>query len=81
MVTRQRIQDWRGKLIGFIDTDSVTGDKIIRDFYGKITGKYIKRLNITQDFYGRTVAKGDQSAMMLTYENKIGKVTTKPSKL
>lgn len=81
MIQRQRIQDWRGKLIGFIDTDSVTGDKIIRDFYGKITGKYIKRLNITQDFYGRTVAKGDQSAMMLTYENKIGKVTTKPSKL
>ena len=81
MITRERVQDWTGKLIGFIDTDSVTGNKTIRDFYGKIKGKYNKRLNITQDFYGRTVAKGDQSAMMLTYDNQIGKVTTKPSKL
>lgn len=71
MIERQKIKDWTGKIIGFIDTDTVTGNKIIRDFYGKIQGKYNKRLNITQDFYGRTVAKGDQSAMMLTYKNKL----------
>lgn len=71
MIQRQKVKDWTGKIIGFIDTDTVTGNKIIRDFYGKIQGKYNKRLNITQDFYGRTVAKGDQSAMMLTYKNKL----------
>lgn len=71
MIQRDKIKDWTGKIIGFIDTDTVTGNKIIRDFYGKIQGKYNKRLNITQDFYGRTVAKGDQSAMMLTYKNKL----------
>lgn len=72
MIQRERIKDWTGKLIGFIDTDP-EGNKVIRDFYGRIKGKYNKRLNITQDFYGRTVAKGDQSAMMLTYENKLKK--------
>lgn len=71
MITKQRVQDWRGKLIGFIETDSVTGNKVIRDFYGRIKGKYNKKLNITQDFYGRTVARGDQSAMMLTYDRGI----------
>lgn len=70
MIKRDRIQDWTGKLIGFIDTDTVTGNKIIRDFYGKIKGKYNKKLDITQDFYGRTVARGDQSSMMLTYNKK-----------
>ena len=68
MIERQKVKDWTGKIIGFIDTDTVTGNKVIRDFYGRITGKYNKKLNITQDFYGRTVAKGDQSSMMLTYK-------------
>lgn len=71
MIQREKIKDWTGKIIGFIDTDSVTGNKLIKDFYGRIRGKYIKRLDITQDFYGRTVAKGDQSAMMLTYTRGI----------
>lgn len=71
MIERQKVKDWTGKIIGFIDTDSVTGNKVIRDFYGRIQGKYNKKLNITQDFYGRTVAKGDQSSMMLTYKNKL----------
>lgn len=70
MIQRERVKDWTGKLIGFIDTDN-EGNKVIRDFYGKIVGKYNKRLNITQDFYGRTVARGDQSSMMLTYKNKL----------
>lgn len=65
MIQRERIKDWRGKIIGFIETDTLTGNKKIKDFYGKIKGKYNKRLDITQDFYGRQVAKGDQLLMML----------------
>ena len=80
LVNKETIRDNYGKILGYIETDQF-GNKMVRDFYGKIKGKYVKRLNITQDFYGRTVARGDQSAMMLTYDNKIGKVTTKPSKL
>lgn len=60
------IKDWRGKIIGYIQTDS-KGNKIIRDFYRKILGRYDKTLNVTKDFYGRLVAKGDQSSMLFNY--------------
>ena len=65
MIERDKVKDWRGKIIGFIDTDTVTGNKIVRDFYGKQLGRYNKKLNITQDFYGRHVAKGDRIMMFL----------------
>lgn len=65
MIKKEKIQDWTGKIIGFVETDTVTGNKKIRDFYGRVKGKYNKKLDITQDFYGRRVAKGDQLLMML----------------
>ena len=65
MIERDKIKDWRGRIIGFIDTDTATGNKVIRDFYGKMLGRYNKKLNITQDFYGRQVAKGDRLMMFL----------------
>lgn len=65
MIQKEKIKDWTGKIIGFVETDTVTGNKVVRDFYGRIKGRYIKRLNVTQDFYGRQVAKGDQSTMLL----------------
>lgn len=65
MIEKVKIKDWRGKIIGFIETDTVTGNKTCRDFYGRIVGKYDKKLDLTKDFYGRQVAKGDQLAMLL----------------
>lgn len=65
MIQREKVKDWKGKIIGFIDYDTSNGNKIVRDFYGKILGKYNKRLNITQDFYGRTLSKGDRCGMLL----------------
>lgn len=65
MIERDKVKDYTGKIIGFIDYDTFTGDKVVRDFYGRILGRYRKRLNITQDFYGRTVAKGDRVMMLL----------------
>ena len=29
MIKREKIHDWRGKIIGFIETDTVTGNKKI----------------------------------------------------
>ena len=65
--SRETIRDWTGEIIGFIDTDN-EGNKTVRDFYGRITGRYDKRFNVTRDFYGRIVAQGDQSAMMIGYK-------------
>ena len=60
MRDKQPIREWNGKIIGWVETDSITGDKIIRDFYGRILGKYDKKFNVTRDFYGRVLYKGDQ---------------------
>ena len=58
MATKEPIKDWQGKILGFIETES-NGNKVLRDFYGRILGKYDKSLDVTRDFYGRHVGKGD----------------------
>lgn len=65
MIKREKIYDWRGKIIGTIEEDTTTGNKLVRDFYGRIKGNYIKKLNVTRDFYGRQVARGDHLALLL----------------
>ena len=54
----QTLKDWRGKIIGYIDTQP-NGDKILRDFYRRIKGRYHKKGDYTTDFYGRKVGNGD----------------------
>lgn len=64
MGNRQTIKAWNGKILGSIETD-YQGNKIVRDFYGKILGRYIKSLDVTRDFRGKMIARGDQCAMLL----------------
>lgn len=61
---REHIKDWTGKIIGTVETKS-NGDKVIKDFYGRIKGTYVKKLDMTKDFYGRPVGKGDQLISLL----------------
>lgn len=68
IIDRQIIKDWRGKILGYIDTDR-NGNKIVRNFYRKVLGKYDKRTNTTRDFYGKLVAKGDQCSLLLGRQN------------
>lgn len=65
-MNEETIKDWRGKVIGYIQTDSY-GNKTVRNFYRQILGKYDKAMNVTRDFYGRIIAKGDQSSMLFNY--------------
>ena len=69
IVDRQTIKDFSGHILGFIETDHL-GDKVVRDFHGKILGKYDKRNNVTRDFYGKILARGDQSSMLLSFNKK-----------
>lgn len=57
-MAKEAIKDWQGKILGWVETES-NGNKILRDFPGRILGKYNRALNITQDFYGRKVGNGD----------------------
>jgi hypothetical protein len=58
LVSKEKIKDNYGKIIGWIETDHL-GNKVAKDFYGKIVGRYIKMSNLTKDFYGRIIAQGD----------------------
>lgn len=64
MATKEPIKDWQGKILGFMETEN-NANKVLRDFYGRILGKYDKSLNVTRDFYGRQVGKGDVSMTLL----------------
>lgn len=71
MLTEEKIKDFYNRIIGYIETDSVTGDKIGKDFYRRIVGYYDKKTNTTKDFYKRIVAKGDiLSSLIIAEDNK-----------
>ena len=52
------VKDYRGKILGWVETD-IRGNKIYKDFYRRIVARYDKRLNVTKDFSGRLISKGD----------------------
>lgn len=62
----QTIRDFNGRILGYIETDNA-GNKIVRDFYKVILGKYDKKNNVTRDFYGRIIARGDASASLIKF--------------
>ena len=70
IVDKQVIKDWRGKIIGYIETDNV-GNKIVRDFYRKIIGRYDKKANITRDFYGRKITRGDHCSLLIGQNTRL----------
>lgn len=55
---KQILRNFYGQILGYIEEEA-NGDKLARDFYGKILGYYKKHLDITTDFYGRTIGRGD----------------------
>lgn len=70
MAQTETIRDFNGRIIGFIEVDSL-GNKTVKDFYKRILGRYHKATNTTRDFYGRIIARGDQSSMLFSL-NKPG---------
>lgn len=66
-MARTNIKNFYGQIIGSIE-DLPNGDKISRDFYGKILGKYIKAYNVTKDFYGKILATGDITSALVWEE-------------
>ena len=61
------IRDFNNRIIGYIQTQQ-NGDAKIYDFYRRLLGTYNKALDITKDFYGRPIAKGNQLSMLLNRE-------------
>lgn len=67
MNNTQYIKEFGGKIIGKITTKP-NGDKEACTFTGKILGKYKKAQDITTDFYGAIVARGDATASLIYAE-------------
>jgi len=70
MKSTQVIKDYYNVILGYIETDDVTGDKVARDFYRVIVGYYDSKTNTTRDFYRRIIARGDILSSLIVAENK-----------
>ena len=70
MYITQDLRDFYGRVIGYIETDPRTGDKVGKDFYKRVVGYYDKKLNITRDFYRRTVGRGDILSSLIYEANE-----------
>ena len=60
----QYIKDFYGNIIGVVE-ELPNGDKLVRDFNSRLLGSYNKTTNVTRDFYGRIIATGDNSLLLL----------------
>lgn len=69
MINRVPIKDFYKRILGYIDTDTVTGIKTVRTFNMKIVGTYDPKTNLTRDFYKRIIGQGDLTLMLLQKEN------------
>lgn len=70
MYKSETLKDFYGRIIGFVETDSVTGNKVGKDFYHRVVGFYDKKLNITKDFYHRIVGQGDILTSLISQANE-----------
>lgn len=62
--TKLVIREFSGKIIGYIYVDA-NGKKTVKEFSGKIVGYYYPDRDVTTDFYGKILARGDISSALL----------------
>ena len=68
--TKETIRDFYGKILGYIETDSVTGNKVATNFLGKILGYYYKKTNTTTNFLGKILGRGDLTSGLIYSESQ-----------
>ncbi len=59
-----KIQNWRGAITGFIYLED-NGNKKVTDWRGKILGYYKADRDITTDWTGKIIARGDIAASLI----------------
>ena len=65
MEKRKPIQNFYGIIMGYILTDTSTGNERATDFYGRILGYYNKSSDFTSAFNGQILNKGNTLASLI----------------
>ena len=68
MIKRQTITSFGGRILGYIDVDTNTGNKTVYAFGGKVLGYYNKKEDATKLFGGKIVSYGDTTSALLVSE-------------
>jgi hypothetical protein len=63
-VRKEMIRNSQGRILGWIETDHLQ-NKVVRDFNGRIKGRYKKTSNTTIDSRGKIIGYGDMTASLL----------------
>ncbi len=61
---RETIREFNGSIVGHLEHES-NGDITVKNFYGKILGRYEKSQDVTKDFYGKILYRGNMAAALL----------------
>ena len=64
MSGRETIRTFEGSIVGYLDHES-GGDITVRAFSGRILGKYCAREDVTRDFYGKILYRGNMAPALL----------------
>lgn len=70
MKIKNELRNFKGEILGYIETDTTTGDKIGKDFYQRVVGYYDAKQNVTRDFYKVIVYKGGDGLVALIEKEK-----------
>ena len=68
-IVKTDIRNKWGQIIAYVETDTKTGDKTLRNFYKQILGYYRASDNTTRDFYNMVIAKGDALGTLIPTDN------------
>lgn len=64
-IQKTEIRNKWNQIIAYVETDTETGDKTLRNFYNQILGYYKANDDTTRDFYNMVIAHGDALGMLV----------------
>ena len=62
------IRDFSGRIIAWEEHQG--NDIIVREFTGRVLGRYDSQFNVTREFNGKVIAKGDVHGLLIALANK-----------
>ena len=64
MTGRETIRTYSGQIVGYLDHES-NGDITVRNYSGQMLGRYDARNDVTKNYAGQIVYRGNMAAALL----------------